>query len=69
MSEQERTGQMPKSSKIPLPPLPPGTCKKPKTKRYSRQFGGIVLVPADPAQNALFEELKAQGRKCKVVNT
>ncbi|UWQ76842.1 hypothetical protein [Leisingera sp. M658] len=65
----ERKGRMPTSSEINLPPLPPGTHGKPKGNRYKRQFGVIVLVPDEPAQKALFEELKAQGRKCKVVNT
>ncbi len=60
---------MPKSTEIDLPPLPVGAYGKPKGNRYKRQFGVIVLVHGEPAQKALFEELKAQSRKCKVVNT
>jgi hypothetical protein len=65
----ERTAIVPHSSKIPLPPLAPGCHGIPKGNRYKQQFGVIVLVQDEPAQKALFEELKAQGRKCRVVNT
>ncbi|UWR50818.1 hypothetical protein [Phaeobacter inhibens] len=60
---------MPKSQSIPLPPLAPGSHGKPKGNRYKRQFGVIVLAPDEPAQKALFEAMKRQGHKCRVVNT
>ncbi|MDE4175810.1 hypothetical protein PXK01_16730 [Phaeobacter sp. PT47_59] len=60
---------MPASSKIELPPLPAKSPGKPTGKRYKRQFGVIVLAEDEPAQKALFEDLKAQGHKCRVVNT
>ncbi len=65
----ERRAKVPKSSEMNLPPLPPGCHGVPKGNRYKQQFGVIVLVQDEPAQKALFEELKAQGRKCRVVNT
>jgi hypothetical protein len=65
----ERRAKVPKSAEIPLPPLAPGSHGIPKGKRYKQQFGVIVLVQDEPAQKALFEEMKAQGRKCRVVNT
>jgi hypothetical protein len=60
---------MPKSQQINLPPLPQGAPGKPKGNRYKPQFGIIVLAEDEPAQAALFEALKAQGHRCKVVNT
>lgn len=60
---------MPKSSQIDLPPLPQGAPGKPKGTRYKQQFGVIVLAGDEPGQKALFDALKAQGHRCKVVNT
>ncbi|SDW66467.1 hypothetical protein SAMN05444385_10356 [Tritonibacter mobilis] len=65
----ERTGKVPKSKDIPLPPLPADTHGKPKGNRYKRQFGVIVIVKDEAAQIALFDRLTAESLKCKVVNT
>lgn len=60
---------MPASSKIELPPLPAKAPGKPSGNRYKRQFGVIVLAQDEPTQKALFEDLKARGHRCRVVNT
>lgn len=60
---------MPKSSEIQLPKLPKGAYGRPLTNRYKPQFGVIVLAPDEAEQKALFGAIKAQGYKCRVVNT
>lgn len=66
----ERKGQsLPKSSEILLPELPKCAYGRPEGKRYKPQFGVIVLAQDETEQKALFVAIKAQGYKCRVVNT
>ena len=65
----ERTATVPKSDQIELPSLPDGAPGTPKTNRYKKQFGVIVLAPDETAQKELFERFSEQGLRCKVVNT
>ncbi|UWQ92970.1 hypothetical protein K3727_09395 [Rhodobacteraceae bacterium M382] len=60
---------MPKSTEIPLPPLPSDAPGIPKGTRYKPQFGVIVLVEDEPKQKALFDRLIQDGHRCKVVTT
>jgi len=57
------------STSIPKPDLPPSAPGRPRSDRYRRQYGVIVLLEDETAQIAAFENLRQQGFKCRVVAT
>ena len=57
-----------KTSKTrPLPPLPDGAPGRPAGDRYKNRYGVIVLCRDEGHQQAVYDALRADGHKLRVV--
>ena len=59
---------MPKKNDA-LPPLPSGSPGKPAADRYREQYAVIVLCRDEAHHQKVYEALRDQGYKCRVVRT
>jgi hypothetical protein len=58
---------MPQKGKLPA--LAPGSPGRPKNKRYREQYGVIVICRDEPHQREVYESLRGEYSKVKVVRT